>query len=372
MQASDTVSALQEQVRRAIAERRPLVPRGGASKRWLDPDPARSRDAQVLDMRGHAGIVAYEPSELYVTARAGTPLAELEKLLAGQGQCLPCDPPRFARDGAGATVGGMVASGLSGPGRLSVGAVRDFVLGASLLSGRAEVLHFGGQVMKNVAGFDVSRLLAGSMGSLGAILEVSLKVLPQPRAQATLVFDMDERQSIEQVNQWCARPLPISASAWFAGHDGRGRLHLRLRGARAAVDAACAGLGGERLDEAQAEVLWAGLREQELDWFAPSWQPAAPETLWRIAVPSTTPPLGLPGPTLVEWGGTLRWLRGDADAGLVREAAARAGGHATRFRGGDAAVPVFTPPSPALQVIHRRVKSSFDPHGLFPDCFGLS
>lgn len=372
MQASDTVSALQEQVRRALAERRPLVPRGGASKRWLDPDPARSRGAQLLDMRAHAGIVAYEPSELYVTARAGTPLAELEQLLAGQGQCLPCDPPRFARDGSGATVGGMVASGLSGPGRLSVGAVRDFVLGASLLSGRAEVLHFGGQVMKNVAGFDVSRLLAGSMGSLGAILEVSLKVLPQPRAQATLAFEMGEGQAIEQVNRWCARPLPISASAWFADADGRERLYLRLRGARAAVDAACAGLGGERLDEARAESLWAGLREQELDWFAPSWQDPSPETLWRIAVPSTTGPLGLPGRTLVEWGGSLRWLRSEAGASVIREAAARAGGHATRFRGGDPAVPVFTPASPVLLGIHRRVKASFDPQGLFPDCFGLA
>ncbi len=372
MQASDTVNALQEQVRRAIAERRPLLPRGGSSKDWLDPDPARSSAAQLLDMRAHAGIVAYEPSELYVTARAGTPLAELEDLLARQGQCLPCDPPRFAREGRSATVGGMVASGLSGPGRLSVGAVRDFVLGASLLSGRAEVLHFGGQVMKNVAGFDVSRLLAGSMGSLGAILEVSLKVLPQPRAQATLAFDMDQRRAIEQVNQWCARPLPISASAWFADADGGERLFLRLRGARAAVDAACAALGGDRLDPQRAETLWTGLREQASDWFAPSWQAAAPEALWRIAVPSLTPPLDLPGRCLVEWGGGLRWLRSDADAGSIREAAARAGGHATRFRGGDAAVPVFTPPSPVLQGIHRRVKSSFDPHGLFPDCFGLS
>ncbi len=372
MQASDTVSALQEQVRRAIAERRPLLPRGGSSKDWLDPDPARSGGAQRLDMRAHAGIVAYEPSELYVTARAGTPLVELEELLASQGQCLPCDPPRFARKGSGATVGGMVASGLSGPGRLSVGAVRDFVLGASLLSGRAEVLHFGGQVMKNVAGFDVSRLLAGSMGSLGAILEVSLKVLPQPRAQATLAFEMDQRQGIEQVNQWCARPLPISASAWFADADGAGRLILRLRGARAAVDAACSTLGGERLDPQIAESLWTGVREQESEWFAPSWQAAGPEALWRIAVPSLTPVLDLPGRFLVEWGGALRWLRSDADAASIREAAARAGGHATRFRGGDAAVPVFTPPSPVLQGIHRRVKSSFDPHGLFPDCFGLS
>lgn len=372
MQASDTAQALQEQVRQAIAEATPLRPRGGASKDWLDPDPAHSAGARALDMRAHAGVVAYEPSELYVTARAGTPLAELEDLLAGHGQCLPCDPPRFARGGRGATVGGALACGLSGPGRLGAGAVRDFVLGASLLNGRAEILHFGGQVMKNVAGFDVSRLLAGSMGSLGAILEVSLKVLPQPRAQATLAFEIDEARALERINAWCARPLPISASAWWKEPGGSARLVLRLCGARAAVDAACASLGGERLPGEQAQTLWAQLREHALDWFAPSWQSASSETLWRIAVAPTTPPLDLPGSTLVEWGGALRWLRSEADVATVREAAARAGGHATRFRGGDAAVPVFTPPQAVLRGIHRQVKRSFDPHGLFPDCFGAA
>ncbi len=370
MQASETLSALQQQVRQAIADRTPLLPRGGGSKRWLDPDPERSRGAAPLDMRAYAGVVAYEPSELYVTARAGTPLAEVEALLAASGQCLPCDPPHFARDGAAATVGGVVASALSGPGRLGAGAVRDFVLGASLLNGRAEVLHFGGQVMKNVAGYDVSRLLAGSMGSLGAILEVSLKVLPLPRAQATLVFDMPQQQAIEQVNRWGGQPLPLSASAWLADGAAGGRLYLRLRGARAAVDSACRGLGGQTLPQQQADAFWTDLREQRLAWFAASWQQPAEATLWRIAVPSTTPALALPGATLVEWGGALRWLWGPAGAEQVREAALRAGGHATRFRGGDPAVAVFTPPAPPLQRIQRQLKLAFDPHQVFPDCFG--
>ncbi len=366
----DTVSALREQVLQAVADGARLMPRGGASKAWLDARAAG--DARVLELRAHAGVLAYEPSELYLTARGGTPLAEIDALLAEHGQCLPCEPPHFARGGAAATLGGAVAAGLSGPGRLGAGAVRDFVLGASLLNGRGEVLHFGGQVMKNVAGYDVSRLLAGSMGSLGVILDVSLKVLPLPRARATLAFAMPQQQAIEQLNRWGGQPLPIAASAWWDDADAGARLLLRLQGARAAVDAACARLGGERLDEAAAATLWQGLREQSLDWFAPTWQPAPPQTLWRIALPSTTAPLQLPGETLVEWGGALRWLRSDAAAGAVREAAVRAGGHATRFRGGDPAVPVFTPLPAPLDRIQRQLKLAFDPHGVFPDCFGAA
>ncbi len=368
--APQALESLQQQVLQAIRERTPLQPRAGGSKRWLDPDPAHASRAAVLDLRPYAGVVAHEPSELYLTARAGTPLSEVEERLAEHGQCLPFDPPRFARDGAQATIGGMVAAGLSGPGRLGAGAVRDFVLGASLLNGRAEILHFGGQVMKNVAGFDVSRLLAGSMGSLGAILEVSLKVLPVVRAQATLSFEMPQAQAIEAINRWSGQPLPLSASAWWADGDGRGRLFVRLRGARATVDSARVRLGGECLEAQQADALWQELREQRLDWFEASWQERAERALWRIAVPSATPPLPLEGATLIEWGGAQRWLHGAVDAEQVRSVAAAVGGHATRFRGGDAAVAVFSPPSPPLDRIHRQLKLAFDPHGLFPRCFG--
>ena len=357
----------------AAANRKPVCVRGAGSKSWLSHATRAEVAPEVLDMRPLAGIVDYEPTELVVTVRAGTPLAELEQVLATKGQCLPFEPPRFARGGAAATVGGMIAAGLSGPGRLGAGAVRDYVLGALLLNGRGELLNFGGKVMKNVAGFDVARMLVGSMGSLGAICEVSLKVLPRQPAEATLVFDFDKDRAIHQVNAWCAQPLPVSASAWLRDGDGegQGRLHLRLRGARAAVAAACDRLGGDRLDDAQAERFWDALREHTHPWFAPTWaQPgAAGETLWRLALPSTTPALKLHGSTLIEWGGAQRWLQTALPAAVVREAVAQAGGHATCFRGGDASTPVFTPPAPPLDRIHHQVKRAFDPEGVFPTLF---
>lgn len=362
------VDRLQQQVRDAAASKRRLAPRGAGSKSWLDAG-ARA-GAEVLDLAACRGIVSYEPTELVVTARAGTPLVELEAELAAQGQYLAFEPPRLRAGETSATVGGMVAAGLSGPGRLGAGAVRDHVLGTSLINGRGELLHFGGQVMKNVAGFDVSRLLAGSMGSLGAIVDVSLKVLPLPVAEATLAFELDAAAAIEQVNAWCARPLPISASA----HDPATRvLHLRLRGARAAVAAACERLGGERVDTEAAAALWDGLREQSLPWFASTWpgSDGTPgETLWRVVVPPTTPPLDLPGSQLVEWGGAQRWLRTAAAAAVVRDAAIAAGGHATCLRGGADGLPAFTPPAGALARIAQQLKASFDPEGVFPSCFG--
>ncbi len=365
MNSNAILAALQEQVRAAAADGGALHVRAGGSKTWLAP----AAQGDVLDLRPLRGILDYQPTELFVSARAATPLAEVEAALAEHGQCLPFDPPRFARDGAQATVGGMVAAGLSGPGRLGAGALRDYVLGASLLNGRGELLAFGGQVMKNVAGFDVSRLLVGSMGSLGAILEVSLKVLPRASADATLVFEMSKERAIEQVNIWSGQPLPIAASTWCSGGEGSAHLfHLRLRGAQAAVAAACSRLGGERIDDAAAAELWHGLREQTLPWFATTWaQPgAAGDPLWRLAVPPTTPPMRLQGDLLIEWGGAQRWLKTALPAAVMREAAARAGGHATRFRGGDPETPVFTPPAPPLDRIHREIKRAFDPHGLFP------
>lgn len=365
----DHLAALQEQVRQAVAGHQTLAIRGGGSKCWLGTKPA---GAQTLDIRPYSGIVSYEPTELVITARAGTPLAELEAALAAQGQCLPFDPPHFAQTGAKATVGGMVAAGLAGPGRLGAGGVRDYVLGAVLLNGKGEVLHFGGQVMKNVAGFDVSRLLVGSMGSLGAILEVSLKVLPHAPSEATLMFEMGKEHALEQINTWGGQPLPIAASAWWRDGAGNDRLHVRLRGAQAAVRAAVARLGGERLQEPAAAALWQGLREQSLPWFEPTWaQPGASgEPLWRLAVPSTSPPLKLQGDILVEWGGAQRWMKTVMPAAVIREAAAQVGGHATRFRGGEPGASVFTPPPAALERIHREVKRAFDPHDIFAGVFG--
>jgi glycolate oxidase FAD binding subunit len=328
--------------------------RGGGTKAFYGEVP----QGEPLDTRVLEGISSYEPTELVVTARCGTLLAELEATLAEQGQCLPFEPPHFA---PGATVGGMVAAGLAGPGRAAVGSVRDYVLGATLLNGRAEVLSFGGQVMKNVAGYDVSRLLAGSMGTLGLILEVSLKVLPLAPATATLRFALDQTTAIDRLNEWGGKPLPINASAWWDG-----TLLVRLRGAMAAVRAAIDTLGGELIEPDFATPFWTGLRDQTDEFFARAHVAVeGGAALWRLSVPSTTAPLALAGEQLIEWGGAQRWLCTTTAAGAVRDAAARVGGHATLFRAADKTCGVFAPLKSPLDRIHRELKKSFDPSGVF-------
>ena len=338
---------LRERIRDAAARKTSLRLRGGGSKDFYGGALA----GEILDTRGHAGVVSYEPTELVVTARCGTPLAELEATLAERGQMLAFEPPRF---GAAATLGGCVAAGLSGPRRAAAGAVRDFVLGARLLDGSARELAFGGQVMKNVAGYDISRLLAGSLGILGVILEVSLKVLPRPPVEQTLRLALTEDKALESLNRWAGEPLPISASAWRGG-----ALALRLSGAPSALQAAAQRIGGEPLEGAQAEHYWLGVREHTDAFFAGD----AP--LWRLSLPSHAPRLELAGEQLIEWGGALRWLRTPANAAAVRSAAARAGVHATLFRGGDLRQGAFAPLAPALLKLHRGLKAAFDPEGIF-------
>jgi glycolate oxidase FAD binding subunit len=328
----------------------PLDIRGGGTKVFYG-EPARG---EPLDVSGLAGISSYEPTELVVTVRAGTRLADLEAALAEHGQCLPFEPPRFA---AGGTVGGMVAAGLSGPARATVGAVRDHVLGVTLLNGRGEILTFGGQVAKNVAGYDVSRLIAGSLGILGVICEVSLKVLPINRATATLYFDWDERRALEQLNVWRSQPLPVNASAW---QDGR--LRVRLAGAAAAVSAACGKLEGAMVAPDAATAWWLGLRDQTQEFFSiDAAGLARGECLWRLSVPATAAPVQLPGRQVIEWHGAERWWRTTSDARVVRAAAAQSGGHATLIRGADKSAGVFTPLSTVLMRIHRGLKQAFDP-----------
>jgi len=338
---------LRERIREAAERRAPLRLRGGGSKDFYGGEPR----GELLDTREHAGVVEYEATELVVTARCGTPLAELEAVLAERGQMLPFEPPHFA---AGATLGGCVAAGLSGPRRAAAGAVRDFVLGARLLDGRANEVAFGGRVMKNVAGYDVARLLAGSLGTLGLILEVSLKVLPRPAEETTLRLSLSQGEALEALNRWAGQPLPVSASAW---RDGE--LTLRLSGAPAALRAAERHLGGEALAPASAAAHWESVREQTHPFFAGE----AP--LWRLSVPSQAAPLALAGDTLIEWGGALRWLRTTEDSGRVRAAASAAGGHATLFRGGDKSAGVFSPLAPALARLHLGLKAAFDPAGIF-------
>ena len=347
------LARLIEQVAGARGASAPLDICGGGTKRFYGEAPAGA----PLDVRPLSGITSYEPTELVVTARAGTPLRDLEAALAEHGQCLPFEPPRFA---PGGTVGGMVAAGLSGPARASVGSVRDHVLGVTLLNGRGEILTFGGQVAKNVAGYDVSRLIVGSLGILGVICEVSLKVLPASVATETLRFDWNEARSLENLSSWATQPLPINATAWHAG-----RLSVRLAGARAAVAAACKRLGGERLESGAANAWWLSVRDQRAGFFSLGEEHLARgEALWRLSVPAVTAALALPGEQFIEWGGAQRWLRTTATPDVVRGAAVRTGGHATLIRGRDR-VEVFAPLSAVLMRVHQGLKQAFDPARIF-------
>ena len=371
--------SLIDAVRAAAAEGRTLRLRGGGTKDfWGAP-----LQGEVLDTRGYAGIISYEPSELVVTVRCGTPLAELEAALAEKGQCLAFEPPHF---GPGATVGGMVAAGLSGPARASVGAVRDFVLGARMVNGRGEDLTFGGQVMKNVAGYDVSRLLAGSWGTLGIVTEVSLKVLPVAPGEATLMcVGIGQKDALDLLHRWGGQPLPLNASAWVRDTTAQpvaDYLFVRLRGAVAAVqsavakmsaDAAALGAQVHRMDNAEAAQDWRASGEQTLQFFEP---PSGELCLWRLSVPQTAPGIDLPNmghpAQYIEWQGAQRWLWAPATAAAqLREAAERVGGHATLFRasrlGGsaDKAVGVSVPQSAVQQRIQRELQKQFDPQGVF-------
>lgn len=350
------IEQFRDQVLTAAASKRPLRIRGGGTKDWY----GQALAGDILDTRGYCGIVDYEPTELVITARCGTPLAEIEAALAERGQMLAFEPPHF---GAAATFGGAIAAGLSGPRRATSGALRDFVLGAVLMDGTGEVLTFGGQVMKNVAGYDVSRLLAGSMGTLGLMLQHSVKVLPLAVREATLRFELSEIDAIRRLNEWGGQPLPISASCWCDGV-----MTVRLAGAGAAVDAAVRQFGGEAVTDGPA--FWASLREQQQPFFT-SGASAGANSLWRLSVPSTASAIVLKGAQLIEWGGAQRWLKAGSDAATaknIRSAVTAVGGHATLFRASDESdnsVGVFQPLAPAIARIHERLKASFDPSHIF-------
>ncbi|CAN5242287.1 glycolate oxidase subunit GlcE [soil metagenome] len=369
------IESWQQAVEEAAGTGAPLALRGGGTKHWLgQPEIGRP-----VELAAWSGVVDYEPSELVITVRAGTPLDEVERTLAERGQVLAFEPPRF---GASSTVGGTVAAGLSGPRRIGYGAVsgalRESVLGLRLLDGRGRHLRFGGTVMKNVAGYDVSRLIAGSMGVLGIITELSLKALPKPPLDQTLGFECSEIEAIERLNRWAGQPLPISGSAWRPSRaadgsfrrdaDGSrlGMLALRLSGSEPAVASACAKLGGERLPAELADRWWTGLRDQTDDFFDTDLP------VWRIGVPQTAAPLEIEGDTLIEWHGAQRFVIADLDAAELRAQLRPIGGHATvwRSRTDDPAqrgrhVSAFTPLTPALMTIHRRLKAEFDPAGIF-------
>jgi glycolate oxidase FAD binding subunit len=339
-----------ERVHVAAAEQRALCIRGGGTKDFYGNTPR----GETFDTRAWWGVESYEPSELVITVRAGTLLQEVELMLAEQQQMLAFEPPHFS---AGSTIGGCVAAGLAGPRRSSTGytygGVRDAVLGAQLLNGRGQLLRFGGTVMKNVAGYDVSRVLAGSMGILGVIVDVSLKVLPRPAVEQTMRFEMTEQHALNALNTWGARPLPISASCWCEG-----QLTVRLSGSAVAVRKARGVLGGEQLAAPAADTFWRDQRDQHDPWFV------GDTPLWRLSLPSTAGPVDLGAMQCIGWGGAERWIKSTLPLEQIRSRATQLGGHATLFRGGDHTRDAFTPLTPALLAIHQRLKREFDPAGI--------
>ncbi len=341
----DISAALQQQVALAYADKTPLNICAGNTKAFY----GRTATGNVLDVSGHVGIVSYEPTELVLTARAGTPLSDIESALAAHGQMLAFEPPHW---GASATIGGTIACNLSGPRRVYTGSARDFLLGCHMINGKGELLHFGGEVMKNVAGYDAARLMAGAMGTLGVLLDVSLKVLPMPQHKLTLLRSgLSAADALTLMNRLAGQSLPLSASAWIDGN-----LYLRFSGAASTIASVQHSQQGEVLEN--DEDIWTAIRELQHPFFA-SKQP-----LWRVAMPQVAAQPDVAGDWLIEWGGAQRWLRSDAAAGDIRAQVSALGGHATLFHGGDRAGAMFQPLTAGIWQLHQRLKQAFDPAGI--------
>ena len=340
--SSDLAAALAERVRDAERRGGALTIVGGGTKAFY----GRPAVGEALDVSGHRGVIAYEPSELVITARAGTPIMEIEALLAQRDQMLAFEPPVF---GPASTLGGVIAAGLSGPCRPFTGAVRDFVLGVTVLDGRGRALRFGGTVFKNVAGFDTFRLMAGALGCLGVLLDVSLRVTPRPRSERPLALEMNWSAASAVLDGLMRRPVPLSGA-----FHADGRLHLRLSGPEEGVARLAAELGGE----AETAAIWEALRHMSL----PRLRAAR---LWRVSVPRTADLPERGGDQVMDWAGAQRWLASDEPGAQPRADAAAVGGHATLFRGATGAEAVFTPLAPGLMALHRRLKAALDPAGVF-------
>ena len=373
--ASNTnIDLFREQILAAVKNKTPLSIEGGGTKSWY----GNANSYTKLDTRTYSGILEYQPEELVITACAGTPLKVIEAALADKNQMLAFEPPHFGDD---ATFGGTIAAGLAGPGRISAGNLRDFVLGVRILDGKGQDLSFGGKVMKNVAGYDVSRLLPGSMGTLSLLLEASVKVLPRPAATTSLRCNITQARALQLVNEWAGQPLPLSASCWIGSSTGGdGELTIRLAGAAAAVKAAIPIMGAavnvSELDTQVATEFWAALREQQLAVFSIL---NSDETLYRLALPAACGPLAFEnvnGDIALEWHGQQRWLKApgdDATFASIKALASAHGGHATRFKQGSDVDPGkqrFTllseqAHSTALEAVQVRLRTAFDPAGIF-------
>jgi glycolate oxidase FAD binding subunit len=349
---SDISQQLQQQIQHAYAQGSALSIVGGNSKAFYGRMDERMVSAGLLDVSGHRGVLNYEPTELVITARAGTPLAEIEQLLDENGQMLPFEPPSFSQD---ATIGGTIACNLSGPRRAYAGAARDFLLGCKIINGKGDILSFGGEVMKNVAGYDVSRLMAGALGTLGVLLEVSLKVLPKAEEEKTQLLQCSPAEALEKIHGWSQTPLPISASCF---HDSI--LRIRLSGATKAVNTAIETIGGEPLTD--AKHYWFQLKEQQLDFFK------SDIPIWRISMASDVESFSLAENyqqegCLYDWGGALRWIKCEVPANVIQDAAAAVDGHASLVRQHQQGS-IFQPLTPGLMRIHKNLKQAFDPKNI--------
>lgn len=374
MSASNpAINAFREQILHAAKNQSVLSIQGGGTKSWY----GNPNNYSKLDARIYSGILEYQPEELVITACAGTSLREIEAALAEKNQMLAFEPPHF---GEQATFGGAIAAGLAGPGRISVGNFRDFVLGARILDGKGQDLSFGGKVMKNVAGYDVSRLLPGSMGTLSLLLEASVKVLPRPAASVSLQCQISQESALRVLNEWAGQPLPISASCWIGNVNGEGQLTIRLAGAAAAVKAAIplmsSLVNASEIDPTTAAIFWSDLREHKLSYFVDL---PANQTLYRLALPAACGPLSIPEAShemVLEWHGQQRWIKASGDENTfakIKQLATMHGGHATRFKQGSNVDPSFQrftllneqAHSQALVAVQERLRSAFDPAGVF-------
>lgn len=352
MQDQDLSSSIQGRVEHAVGNQTPLHIIGGNSKTFYGAPVSAS---ELLNVSGHCGIVSYEPTEQVIRVRAGTPLVELNNALKQQGQMLAFEPPLFSDS---ATIGGTIACGFSGPRRPFAGSARDSVLGCSIINGLGERMQFGGQVMKNVAGFDVSRLMTGAMGQLGVLLDISLRVLPIPEAETTLCQQCgSNQQALEKMIAWQGQPWPLSALAY----DGQ-LIWMRLSGAEAAIHAAAKQLGGEY--DPEGGLFWHKLRDHKLDFFQ------KPENLWRISTAPTATVPDIEGDWMLDWGGAQRWLKSPCPSALIHGHVGSKHGHAVCFRGNDKND--WLRLEPGLYALHKKIRLAFDPYRLFnPDRFSL-
>ena len=341
----DNTDSLQTQVQQAVDSKTSLVIQGGNSKVFY----GNFIEGKTLSLQGHEGIINYDPAELVITARAGTPLKDIQQALADNKQMLAFEPPAF---GDNATIGGTIACGFSGARRPYTGAARDFMLGCKIINGNAEVLSFGGQVMKNVAGYDVSRLMTGALGTLGVLLEVSIKVLPVPEKETTLRKEYKADEALSIMNQLAAQAIPLSGAVYYDGH-----LYLRLSGTEAAVDKAKRTLGGETISDNTS--FWLSINNHQHRFYRNE------KPLWRVSVAATAPLLGIEEDILLDWGGAQRWIYNETDAASLRSLVEQQDGHATCFRNAGNNNEVFHPLTNKLKQFHLNLKSAFDPYGVF-------